>query len=74
MDIIRISFSGSNLSTVWLHTLHLWKQTLSTHYEENIGKTDSFVCILSPDLCRFVFADQGLSFYMKEVLCFDTSV
>jgi hypothetical protein len=68
----RISAFGSNLSTVWLHPLHLWKQTLSTHYEENISKTNSFVCILSLDPCRIVFDDQGLSFYMKEVFCFGT--
>jgi hypothetical protein len=60
-DEYRILFDlGSNLSPVWLHGLHLWKQALSTHYEENIGKTDSFVYLLSLDPWRIVFDDRGL--------------
>jgi|WetSurMetagenome_2_1015567.scaffolds.fasta_scaffold239811_1 hypothetical protein len=38
---------GSNLSTMWWHFLHFWKQALSTHHEEKIGKTDNFVFLLS---------------------------
>jgi len=44
------------------------------HYEENIGKTNSFVSILSLDPGHIFFDDQGLSFYMKELFCFGTPV
>jgi Flp pilus assembly protein TadG len=45
---------------VWLHPLHLRKQTFSTHYEKNIGKTDRFVSLLSLDHWRIVFDDRRL--------------